>query len=165
MLKFVFIALAIISLNTYSGINKCAVDGKIIYTEDACPDESAMPLELREISTTEAPYEVHFGYLNIDPDTHMPTLTQETSVISQGTPQKWGLLVEASSKQTLFSIMTKIDGNCEWNGQSTLIYGPYKTQWRYYWPLEPEHAEKACSGTIEVHIDNHLIETIAYEVR
>jgi|SRR5690606_10495348 len=165
MPRFIFIALVIISANAYSEINKCVVDGKTIYTQSSCPSGSATPLELREISTTEIPYKVHFGYLKIDPGTHMPTLTQETRTISVGGNQNWGLLVVSDSKQTKFSIMTEIYGNCEWNGQSTIKYGPYKTQWQYYWPLEPEHAEKACSGAIKVHINNRLIETVAYEVR
>lgn len=48
MRKIVFIFLLMLVINCHAGVNKCNINGKIVYTEIACPDNTQQTLDLKD---------------------------------------------------------------------------------------------------------------------
>jgi thiol:disulfide interchange protein len=44
----------LLATNSLAQVNKCNVNGRIVYTDNACPNESARPLQLEPLNTTSA---------------------------------------------------------------------------------------------------------------
>ena len=44
----------LVATNSFAQVNKCEVNGKVIYTDKACPEDSASPLQLEPLNTSSA---------------------------------------------------------------------------------------------------------------